>query len=717
MVQMGRLIQSGRRAGLLVLVISCIGLVQAQSTPVVCAVSSVPPIVRAEGLAERVGDIVLNCPGGSTAAVISGNLTIFLSVTITDRLAANNTTSVQLTIDTGAGSVPASVSATLLAPNAVAFNGLTFTVPAGSNTTLRITNLLANASQLGLPEQRPITAFLGFNGSTNFVVPNSAFTVALTKRGLLATFSSTGVRCAGSPLPATINLLNLFAAGTRFFPTRATEGFASAFQKKDTASDSGTRIIVGYSGFPAGARLFVPDVVVGSSGLQPTAGGDLGLRPSGGQYAPGGAGSLLLARVLGTDPNGAGGAPVYTPGAAGSGTVSFNSAGEVGLLNGSGIAVYEVMDSNPALQESAQFPTFLGLAGTGGISVVAGQSISLAPVSTVAQASAGDPIPRFAPIPPASDCGFLQDCNAAYFPALLVSPATLTFSATAGSSYQVSYVRINNTGGGLLNWTATVSYQSGAGWLTIDSPSAVNNATLRVDVHPEKLGPGNYQATILVDAGPLAGSRTINVATTVTPSAAPAQSPIVVSSVVNAATLQEGPVAPGSLATLKGARLSGKSVAVNIDGLPASLLYVSDSQINLQVPSALGRKTSAQLIVTVDGVDSVPFAVSLTQLAPAIFNNGILNQDNSPNSSSNSAAAGTVVQIFATGWDRAPNTAVTARIGDRAVESLLYAGPAPGLIGVQQINFAIPSGLPVTTPDLRVCVNSVCSPPAKLSLR
>ncbi len=41
-------------------------------------------------------------------------------------------------------------------------------------------------------------------------------------------------------------------------------------------ADTGTRIIVQYSGFPAGAQLFVPTVVAGSDATQPTAGGDLG---------------------------------------------------------------------------------------------------------------------------------------------------------------------------------------------------------------------------------------------------------------------------------------------------------------------------------------------------------------------------------------------------------------------------------------------------------
>ena len=112
-----------------------------------------------------------------------------------------------------------------------------------------------------------------------------------------------------------------------------------------------------YSGFPPGARLFVPDYIAGSNATQPTAGGDLGYTPSGGKYT-GGSGALLLALVRLTDANGAGG---YLAGPAPPSGVmaTLDSASEVPLPNGSGVVVYEVVESNSAQQESAQFPAFI----------------------------------------------------------------------------------------------------------------------------------------------------------------------------------------------------------------------------------------------------------------------------------------------------------------------------------------------------------------------
>jgi hypothetical protein len=103
---------------------------------------------------------------------------------------------------------------------------------------------------------------------------------------------------------------------------------------------------------------------------------------SGGQYAPSAAGSLLVIRVTGADENGAGGTLAFPiPGA---GTTAFTSASEVTLVGGAGNVVFEVVDSNSSIRESAQFPTFVGvLPSSGGGTVVADAKVSFAPLSSV----------------------------------------------------------------------------------------------------------------------------------------------------------------------------------------------------------------------------------------------------------------------------------------------------------------------------------------------
>ena len=690
----------------------------AHAAPFVCTPTAVPALVHAEGLTERLGDILISCSGGAPGGVVGGNLTVFLNVNVTNKL-INNFTDVQMTVDNGSGPVAANVGAQPFGAGAVVFNGLSFTLSGSGQANLRISNLRGDVNSIISASNLPnsITASLAFNQQAP-AFSNVQLTVGFAEPGLLTQSSSSQVRCRGSQLPSTITFASLLGRGTSFFSTRLTEGFASSFQPKDPLSDTGTRIMVRYSGFPAGARIFVPDYLAGSSAVQQTAGGDLGIPASGGQYAPSQAGSLLLIRVTGADGNGAGGTLALP--APGAGTTTFTSVSEVTLAGGAGNVVYEVVDSNSTIRESAQFPTFVGvLPNSGGGTVVADAKVSFAPLSTVNVAS-NAPVPRFADVPPLSDCEALGDCNAAYFPKLFVDAPALDFTSPANARIQIKYVRVLNHGGGFLNWTSTVSYQSGAGWLTADPASATNNATLFVTVHPDKVGPGTYTASITVDAGPLAGSKVLPVTFTVTSgtgSGAP-----VIGAVVNAASFQPVPLVAGSLATILGSNLGGMSVAVTFNAIPAKLLYTGASQINLQVPAELALKTTAQMIVTVDG-QSAAQTVALAQVSPAIFNAGVLNQDNTLNSASQPADLGSVIQIFATGLLSPGSGTISASIAGRAIPTPSYAGPAPGIAGLQQVNLIVPADLPPGATLLQVCAvaadpnQPVCSPQATVYLK
>jgi uncharacterized protein (TIGR03437 family) len=583
----------------------------------------------------------------------------------------------------------------------------------------RISNLRGNVSQLGVGIQQPIVASLTLTGLP-LVASLNPVNVGITAPGLLASYASTGIRCTGSALPSTIGFSSLYTFGTRFASTRVTEGFPDAFQPKTPTSDTGDRIIARYSHFPPGARLFVPTIVAGSDALQPTAAGDLGGTPSLGAYAPG-SGSLLLALVNGTDANGAGGTLSYTPGPPGSATVASDAVGEVRLINGSGVAVYEVVDSNPNVRESAQFPTFIGLPPiTDGSTPVASEQVSFAPVSTLFAAATTDPVPRFVGNPPPSDCSSLGDCNANFFPALSVfASQPLQFTALAASAPQTKTVQVNNKGGGVLSWTASTLNGNAVNWLTISPGSGVNGGTVLVTVIPQNVGPGVYSATLIIDGGPQAGSQTLPITFTVTafpppnptptPTPTPAPSTVVLQSVTNAARPDSTAVAPASLAVIKGSHLKGATVSVTFDGTSAAMLSGDDTTITVQLPAALTPGLASQLQVTVDGNKSAPLAVPISDLAPAIFPNGILNEDDSVNSPSNAATVGTPLQIFSTGLIPAVLVPITVKLHDRSLTPV-FAGPAPGQMGVNQVNVVIPSDLPAMTTQISVCGYGMLNP-------
>src|SRR6516165_1731807 len=124
-----------------------------------CQLTSSPLQVRTEGLTERLGDISLACSGATAGSVVSGNLTIFLPVTITNRVDTNNQThDAAIFVDSGSGFAPGAVPGTVIG-NSISFNGLNFPAPAGS-INLKISGIRGNVSQLGLGAPQPIVASL-----------------------------------------------------------------------------------------------------------------------------------------------------------------------------------------------------------------------------------------------------------------------------------------------------------------------------------------------------------------------------------------------------------------------------------------------------------------------------------------------------------------------------------------------------------------------------
>ena len=319
---------------LAVLLLSSALAANAAQPSLTCAVAGTPMTVRSEGLTEEMGDIVLLCAGGTPGATISEPLYVFLSVPITNRASSDGVVDVILTVDTGSGPPFSTGAVPTLTGTGIGFYGINVTVPLSGAVSFRITNLRGAVAQQGITNKTPITAFLGSGGVQLLFLQNSV-TVGVPSRGLAADAATVGISaCSGSPLPDNISMSSLIAAGTRSSTMRVIAGFPRAFEKRKPGTDSGVRFILRYSGFRPGARLIVPDVVAGSDATQPTSSGNLSLAASGGSYTPGGYGSLLLARVDRADANGAGGAPVYAPGAPGSGTVAFDSVTEVPLVSG-----------------------------------------------------------------------------------------------------------------------------------------------------------------------------------------------------------------------------------------------------------------------------------------------------------------------------------------------------------------------------------------------
>jgi uncharacterized protein (TIGR03437 family) len=160
--------------------------------------------------------------------------------------------------------------------------------------------------------------------------------------------------------------------------------------------------------------------------------------------------------------------------------------------------------------------------------------------------------------------------------------------------------------------------------------------------------------------------------------------------VVNAATLQTGPVAPGSLVSIFGAGLTGAQVL--FDGQAAALVMAQDTQINAQVPySATGAmeviegsvvllNTTLTVVGNAPGIFTAPGGTG-----PAV----VANQDGSVNSNVSPAPQGSIVAFYATGIGQGQ---VGVAIGG-ASANVMFVGDAPGFVGVSQINVQVPVGI------------------------
>jgi hypothetical protein len=244
------------------------------------AQASNPPQVRAQGVTELVGDVVLTCTGGTPTPagqpIPLSNISITLNTTITDRIlnTSTNLTEALLIVDDAFPAATAPQPATVARPagagsqlvclatggqlceitatgngatgqpggdydgtlgrynvfegivnggNQITFLGVPIDAP-GTNfiLNLRLTNIRANASQLAVGSQfslSPLQMFISVNGSQQIAIANPQPIVGYVVNGLVTSSTAVTNEACLSPEPFGISF---------------TEGFASSFKAQTT---------------------------------------------------------------------------------------------------------------------------------------------------------------------------------------------------------------------------------------------------------------------------------------------------------------------------------------------------------------------------------------------------------------------------------------------------------------------------------------------------
>ena len=319
-------------------------------------------------------------------------------------------------------------------------------------------------------------------------------------------------------------------------------------------------------------------------------------------------------------------------------------------------------------------------------------------------------------------------------PAIL-EPFTAAAGASGTSAPQPKTVSVTSSGAPF-TFTAAASTVDRGNWLSVSPASGTTPAVLTIAVNINGMPQGLYTGAITITpADTTIATSVINVSLNVT-SNNPATSGITVKSVLNAASLQPGPLSPGEIVSIFGTGLGttagagptisqagavGTSIGdtrVLFEGVPAPLLYARADQINAIVPYGIYGRFASSLQIEVAGNRSDTLQLRVDPAAPGVFTaNGtgtgqgaIVNQDGTINSPIYPAPRGSVIAIYGTGEGqtrpagqdgriittdiRPPIGVVGVKIAGASVD-VVYAGSAPGMVsGAFQINAVIPANTP-----------------------
>ncbi len=201
-------------------------------------------------------------------------------------------------------------------------------------------------------------------------------------------------------------------------------------------------------------------------------------------------------------------------------------------------------------------------------------------------------------------------------------------------------------------------------------------------------------------------------------------------------------LAPGTVATIYGSGLAAadsspstvplptefNGTSIIIGGLPAPLYFVSDSQVNAEIPIELAANGQYAVVAQANGAIAVPEFVTLTLVAPGVaaYADGRMiaqHLDFTLVTPTSPAAPGEYLTMYLAGMG-ATNPSVpsgartpfdtlsrvtaqaTVTVNDKPSD-VIFAGLTPGGIGLYQINFQIPSDTTTNTVNVLVKQNGI----------
>jgi len=203
-----------------------------------------------------------------------------------------------------------------------------------------------------------------------------------------------------------------------------------------------------------------------------------------------------------------------------------------------------------------------------------------------------------------------------------------------------------------------------------------------------------------------------------------------ITAVTDAASFRTTGIAPGSLLSIFGRNLATTTAAqvalpvpTQLEGTrvlfgnqDAPVLFVSPGQVNIQAPHELQAGTSVNVAVVTGGGSSAPTMVSVVAARPEVFvidgmlggRAAALRADGTVATAANSVTRGEIVSIYCTGFGSVTPKTATGAVATAAAPAdnpvfvqvgglsaqVLYAGVAPGFVGLFQVNALVPLNAP-----------------------
>lgn len=321
------------------------------------------------------------------------------------------------------------------------------------------------------------------------------------------------------------------------------------------------------------------------------------------------------------------------------------------------------------------------------------------------------------------------------------------FKAAVGAHLPLVVSVLNDCGEAVTNAAVTVEFSNGERSLPLRH--------IANGVYAEAWSPSKEAAALNITAVATSSAYPFVSRAMVAGSVTSGSGPVLFANAVlnNLNPLVGAPLAPGTVAQVYGKNLATATVqpgfvngklpstfnetSVLVGDIPAPLYYLSDSQLNVQLPVELASGREYQALAALNGAWSVPVTVFTEPATPGVVvysDSGVIAQhaDYSLVNAASPARPAEYIRVYlvgmgstnpvvATGLPAPPQLHRVVKQPDVTLDgapvTVSYAGLAPGWVGLYQIDFQVPASAQTGNLKLTITQNGVLANDSYLPVR